>query len=177
MALREAFVAGYAGLRQHLTRRFGCADAAEAVQDAWLRIGEAAAIPTLRDPEAYLVRLAGNIAVDGRRAEHRRRLLARGIAAILDAAEERPGPEEAALARDEVRRLADALAELPPRVRVAFLAARLDGTPHREIARSLGVSLRTVDGDIRRALEHCAERLGREPPPPCTTGDRRTSER
>lgn len=52
---------------------------------------------------------------------------------------------------------------MPTRRRQAFLLDRLDGMPQAEIARALGVSLSTVEKDLRAALELClAWKRGRD---------------
>ncbi|MEO0957883.1 MAG: sigma factor-like helix-turn-helix DNA-binding protein, partial [Pseudomonadota bacterium] len=44
------------------------------------------------------------------------------------------------IARDQVRRIAAALAELPTRTVAAFRMSRLDGLTYEEIGRHLGIS-------------------------------------
>jgi RNA polymerase sigma-70 factor (ECF subfamily) len=68
-----------------------------------------------------------------------------------------------ATARDELVALQRALDELPARRRAIFLAARLGGLTHRQIADQHGISTRAVEINVQRALEHCAERLGKVP--------------
>jgi len=53
-----------------------------------------------------------------------------------------------------------ALAELPPRRRAIFIAARVDGISHEEIARRFGLSRTMVQKELRRAIDHCLDRLG-----------------
>ncbi|MNU05701.1 putative RNA polymerase sigma factor FecI [compost metagenome] len=50
----------------------------------------------------------------------------------------------------------DALLDgLPPKVRTAFLLSRLDGLGYKEIAAQLGVSLRSVESYMAKAIRHC----------------------
>jgi RNA polymerase sigma-70 factor (ECF subfamily) len=60
--------------------------------------------------------------------------------------------------------LVRALDELPPRCRAIFIAARLDEVPHKALAERYGISMRTVERELKRAMEHCGERLGRISP-------------
>mgnify|MGYP001809968525 CR=1 FL=1 len=62
-------------------------------------------------------------------------------------------PERNAAAREEMGSLLDALRSLPERTQRAFLLNRLDGLTYAEIARTLGVSVSTVEKDIIRALQ------------------------
>jgi len=47
------------------------------------------------------------------------------------------------------------LSLLKPRVRQAFLLARLDGLTCAQIAEKLGVSRATIERDLATALQHC----------------------
>jgi RNA polymerase sigma-70 factor (ECF subfamily) len=44
------------------------------------------------------------------------------------------------------------------------MMSRVDGLPHRDIAAVLSVTVRTVETDLKQAVEHCAERMKRHPP-------------
>jgi RNA polymerase sigma-70 factor (ECF subfamily) len=148
-------------LTRFLTRRLGNMAAAEDLaQEAWLRIARGGT-PAIANPRAYLFRIAANLAVDYQRSESRRLLAADEIEALLDIPDEAPDAAAIATARDELIALQRALDELPARRRAIFLAARLGGRTHREIAGDLGVSIRTVEINVQRALEHCADRLGK----------------
>lgn len=170
LALQGAWLETHEEIASRLTHCFGCRQAAaDAVQGAWLRLARAVGVARVEDPRAYLLRIAANTAFDERRAERRRVLMADELAALLDVPEDVPGPEEAVIARLEMEQLSAALAELPARCRDIFLAARLHGTAHCTLAARFGVSLRTVDAEIRRALDHCAARLDRVSPSRCKT--------
>lgn len=149
-------------LRRFLARRTGSAEAAEDLaQDMWLRLAGAAGERPVANPDAYVFRVAANMAIDRGRAEQRRRLTPIEIDALLAVPDEAPGPEAQAAGRAELALLARALAELPARRREILLACRIDGVPHREIATRFGVTTRTVEKEILRALTHCARRMGR----------------
>ena len=55
----------------------------------------------------------------------------------------------------------DAVAALPPKRREAILLRWRDGLSHREIARALGVSVKTVENQIGRGLKTLREALDR----------------
>jgi RNA polymerase sigma-70 factor (ECF subfamily) len=58
-----------------------------------------------------------------------------------------------------LERLSVALEQLPEQCRRAFLLNRLDGLTHTQIATQLGVSTKTVQRHIERALRVCVEVL------------------
>ncbi|MEM8761416.1 MAG: sigma factor-like helix-turn-helix DNA-binding protein, partial [Pseudomonadota bacterium] len=82
--------------------------------------------------------------------------------ALLDVADESPTAERSVIARDEMRVVTAAILELPRRRRDIFIAARLTGERYASIAVRYGITTRTVENEVRRALDHCAARLGRD---------------
>lgn len=164
-SLLQAFLRTKDALRRFLLRRTGSSAAADdLIQDAWLKIARDSASGggrAIDNPQAYLFRVASNLATDLKRAESRRRLAPDEVDKLIERAAEEPGPERIAADRSEVAALARALEELPPRRRAVLLASRLEGVPHRVLAERHGVTTRTIENEIARALEHCALRLGR----------------
>ncbi|MBB4865721.1 RNA polymerase sigma-70 factor (ECF subfamily) [Pseudomonas nitritireducens] len=147
-------------LARYLTGRTGCADTAEdLLQEAWLKLNRAQASDAVANPAAYLRRMAANLAIDDSRANSRRLLDATEIDALLDVPDEAPGVEQQVADRQALERLTEILKELPVRRRELFLAARVEGLPHKQLASHFGVSLRTVELEIQRALDYCLARL------------------
>jgi RNA polymerase sigma-70 factor (ECF subfamily) len=52
-----------------------------------------------------------------------------------------------------------AIAELPPRCREVFELSRVRGLKYSEIAEALGISIKTVETQMGRALKGLRERL------------------
>ncbi len=61
-------------------------------------------------------------------------------------------PEQQASDRQTLARLKDAILQLPPRCRQAYLLNRIEGMTYPEIARRNGTSLKAVEKHISRAL-------------------------
>ena len=132
----------------------GAGDAAEDLfQELWMRVTQRPFGP-VGNPLAYLYRAANNLMVDRYRAERQSRVRdqawteARG--AVEDMAPD-PSAEETLIAREQLARMDAALSALGDRVSRCFRRFRLDGVPQKEIAIELGVSLSTVESDLRRA--------------------------
>src|SRR6201991_2128473 len=159
--LRSLLLAEYVDFDRRLTRRLGSPDlASEALNETYLRLAGLREIGTVRSPKAYLFRIALNIATDRRRAE-KRRLTSDEVDALLEIPDDRPDAARVIEDRSEVNLLRHAIAELPERRRRVLMLSRIDGLPNREIAALLGVTVRTVETDLKQAVEHCADRLKR----------------
>lgn len=65
-----------------------------------------------------------------------------------------PDPAAAYEARDMLGRLEDVVALLEPRTREIFLAHRIDGLSYSEIAARTGLSVKTVEKHMSRAIGH-----------------------
>jgi RNA polymerase sigma factor (sigma-70 family) len=162
--LRDLAVADYSALDQRLTRRLGSADlAADVLQETYLRLAQTDRVGSVRSPKAYLFRIAVNIASDRRRAESRR-LTTDEVDILLSVPDDQPDAERVIESRSEINLLKRAIAELPERRRRVLLWSRVEGLHHREIAKRIGVTVRTVETDLKQALEHCAQRLQRKIP-------------
>jgi RNA polymerase sigma factor (sigma-70 family) len=159
--LRALLETGYAALHERLRKRLGSHELAdEALQDAWLRLARSGDVGALRNPDHYLFRVALNAAADRRDAE-KRRLSQAEVYAVLHFGDHMLDAEQVADMRRELTALEHALRDLPLRRREIFMLARVDEVPHDEIARRFGISPRMVEKELRQALDHCSERLGR----------------
>src|SRR5690606_34704371 len=129
----------------------------------WLRLARLHPPATaIQDRQAYILRLAVNVAIDLIRKERRHHARCVSDEALLTAiADTSPTPETFAVDRDQLRQLAAALAELPAKCCAALLMSRCDGFTHAEIARRLAVSERTVAKYLVNALRHCRDHFGR----------------
>jgi RNA polymerase sigma-70 factor (ECF subfamily) len=160
MRLRELLIRDYFKLRNRLMRRFGSVDfATEILHETYLRLGSVDPVGGggIQNPDAYLYRTALNVAADAREQDHRWVDKA-AVEAIRRRDDHELDPEEILQAQQEWSELLAALNELPERRRAVFMAARLDELPRREIARRLGISIDTVDRELKQAFEYFAKR-------------------
>jgi RNA polymerase sigma factor (sigma-70 family) len=148
-------------LRRYVARYTGDAElAADITQEVFVRLLEHGPGATMAAP--WLFRVATNLALDTTRTAARRRLLAREGRALRAHADPPPGPERR-IDRAVARRLvAEALAGLSQKERMALLM-REEGFSHRDIAEAVGTTTGSVGTLLARALRKAAARLG--PPP------------
>jgi RNA polymerase sigma-70 factor (ECF subfamily) len=160
-ALRERFLVEYDNFRARLRKRLGSDDLArESLHETWLQLARSDGSRTVLQPDSYLFGIALNMAAGLKRSETRyaSRL---EIDAAIDFADEAAGPAEILEARFDLVELERAIQELPPRRRAILLAARIQEMPIQSIADSLGLSRRTVEIELKRAIAYCAGRLRR----------------
>jgi RNA polymerase sigma-70 factor (ECF subfamily) len=133
--------------------------AEDLIQDLFVRVCALEPHGPIDNPSAYLFRLAHNMMLDrlrsaqrsGARDEAWRRSHGAELGghAVVDAA----SPEQAAAARERLRRTLDAIKSLPPRTRRAFELHRLEGLSQEQTARTLGVSRKTIEKQVSAALK------------------------
>ncbi len=105
---------------------------------------------------AYLLRAVRNRALNRLRHLRVRRDTERDVAALYD----EPATADQPIVAKELRDAAQtALAELPPRCREIFELSRVDGLRYAEIAEALGISQKTVEAQMGKALKIFRERL------------------
>jgi RNA polymerase sigma factor (sigma-70 family) len=159
--LRNFLVQRYDDLKRRLARHLGSTDAAnDALQDTWLRLESREAIGAVQNPGAYLMRMAVNIAVDHQRS-HSTKLSATELDELLEIPDAAPGPAETAESRRELDALVAVMQQMPLRRQQILMMVRWEGLPQREVAERLGVSLRTIEQELKKAHDFCAVRTGR----------------
>lgn len=134
--------------------------AEDVVQEAWLRLNAARGRKEVREPLRYLYRIVRNLSVDMLRRDDRSPVHS-GVElehAARVVAADAPSPEQVAIGREDMRRVSEALAELPERQRRAIEMYRIDGYKLREIAKHLGVSVSLAHHLIVEGLAHCDRR-------------------
>jgi RNA polymerase sigma-70 factor (ECF subfamily) len=156
----QTLVSAYSDLKKALTIRLGCSElASDALHDTYVRL-ESANIRAVDNPRAYVFRAALNVAHDHMRSRARR-LTVDEVDELLETAiaDESPAPARIAEAQSDIRLLEQALEQLSARQRDIFHSSFIDEVPHTEVARRLGVSVRTVQMELKAAVEHCVARL------------------
>jgi len=160
--LLRVFLASYEQFRVRLRRRLGSDDlAGDVLHETYLRVGRMDEPEDLQRPDAYLYRMALNVAAD-RRAQDARLLTGAEVQVLLESVEEPRDPAAIVGGQVEILALVEALAELSPRRRQILVASRMEDVPHQELARRFNISTRTVEKELKAALAHCAGRLERK---------------
>lgn len=161
-SLQSHLVENYQRLHSRLTHHLGCPDlASDSLHDAWLRLGEKTIEQAAQNSDAYVFRVACNVAMDRLRSERSWQYAGDANGEIERAVDPVPGPALVAEMRSEIAALDRAMQHMPRRHRAVLVALRIDEMARQEVATRYGLSLRTVDTALRKALDHCAQHTGR----------------
>lgn len=150
---------GYAQLLGYVRRKgFSQTDAADIVQDAYVRWVGAKNFADIRNPVAFLRTATLNLIRDYWR---------KGSFQTADGESENfltapcpnPAPDRIVNSKQEFAVLERALSELPIKRRAALVLYRFENMSHSDIATRLGLSTSMVEKHIRIAMDHCRSRL------------------
>lgn len=141
-------------------------DADDVVQEAYCRFAAMESVDDVRNARSYFFMVARNAIVS--HVRHSRVVSIRTVDDLerYDVAADEPSPEEQVSDRQQLRQLAEAVAELPEPSRRAFLMRVVDDMPHRAIGETLGMSDNAVQKNIARSIAALLVRIGRGGIPP-----------
>ncbi len=150
-------------LRRFLLSRLRHAQHAEDLeQEVYVRLLRLSNEQLVRQPEAYVFRIAGNLVSQFIRRQ-RQGLVDFDSTQLDDQAstldDEAPSPEADYDDQNREERLARIVRALPPMQKAVFVLARYEDRSHAEIAARLGISVHTVKKHMLRAIHHCREEL------------------
>jgi RNA polymerase sigma factor (sigma-70 family) len=156
----DEFTTSYRDLLRFLRRRTRCDDTArDLAQDAWLRVSaqQAGGNPSAPPPatqgraRAYLFTVAEHLAIDHlRRQRHWHEELA---PRLLAGPQHVPDVAESHAYTQALSAVDRALTGMPSRMREVFVAHRLEGVPHDELAQRFQVSRKTIEREVTRAMD------------------------
>jgi RNA polymerase sigma factor (sigma-70 family) len=136
------------------------AEAEDLTQEVFSRLTAQSDRP-VQSGTAYLFQIAANLLKDrARRARIRanyQAMLAEGEDKAVDALD----PFRIAAGRDSVAAIRAALDELPDDTGTIFVLYRMENMSKEVIADSFGISIRSVERHLTRAMAHLIERFGK----------------
>jgi RNA polymerase sigma factor (sigma-70 family) len=156
-------------LMSFFLRRIGDrAEAEDLTQEVFVRLIGAIERDQIRDADALVFKIAGNLLRD-----RMRRAAIHGKAQIGEFDDhlvseltrefvEEHSPERVVLARAEISAVLKALSELGERTKDIYVLFRLEGMKQRQIATLYRLGISTVEREVARATLHLALRFGPE---------------
>jgi RNA polymerase sigma-70 factor (ECF subfamily) len=146
-------------LQTFLHSRLNPQDVEDVAQKTYLQLLQHPNPADIQSPQAYLFRTASNLAVDSLRRDGTRNRHTEQDIDTDAVAGGQPALEAVVDGELRFRRFMDVLDELPELCRHAFILHRLEGMGHAEVAERLGISRKTVQRYVLRALTHCQQRM------------------
>jgi RNA polymerase sigma-70 factor (ECF subfamily) len=141
-----------APLRRYLTRLLGdTAEAEDVAHDAYIKVYPTVQKEAAEKPEAFLYTTARRLAFNKLKRRRIGPFVADSAKPDL-AASQTPGVVQTVIARQELRRLEDAINELPSGCRTVLLLRKIELLSHQEIADRLGIAISTIEKQHARAL-------------------------
>ena len=138
-------------LAAQIRRRFSGQSGEDIAQETWVRLAASGDVEAVRRPKAFLLRVATNLAI----GQARRRAVAERFAAAA------PPIVQTEADQLETVFLRQIVLDLPQPLRDVFLLSRVGGLTNSQIAEHLGISQKTVEWRMTRALARCAAQLRR----------------
>lgn len=154
--LVDAYLRDRPALQALLIRRTSDPEAGQdLLNEVWLRIGRLTEADAPDDPERFLRTIAGNLALDWLRQKQVRA----GVVQVGDDADQiagqDPDPERVVQGRLALKHLMSLIEALPSRQKEALLLYRVEGWSMAEVGRHMGISPRTVEIHVSKAIAHC----------------------
>jgi RNA polymerase sigma factor (sigma-70 family) len=138
-------------------------DIEDLVQDVYVRVFEAARKEIPEKAKPFVFTTARNLLVSRVRD---RRVVPMEAALDVDAlgiAIDTPSPDQNLMARDELRRLREAIDSLPPRYRDVVVMRRIEDLSRGEVAQRLGITEATVSAYLTEGMYALADIVYGEP--------------
>ncbi len=158
LKIRTLYIDHRTWLRGWLRWKVGCIETAEDLsQDVFMRLLGRPDVVQIRRPRAYLCNIARGLVIDNWRRRDVEQAWYDIQVSLPDQVQ--PSTEQRLEIIETLVAVDRLLEELKPRMRTAFLLARVEGMTCPCIARHLGVSLSTIERDIACALRHCHRAL------------------
>lgn len=140
------------------------AEVADLLQDVYVRVYEAASEQRPSSTKSFVFTTARNLMLNRIRRD---KIIPIETVDDLDAlglAADTPSPETQSAAREELRRVQQALDRMPDRSREAFILYHIDGLSQTEIALRMNIAEGTVRWHLKTGLEALADLLFSEIP-------------
>lgn len=136
-------------------------DVDDIVQETYARLSTVQSVADIRDPKRYAFQAAHSVVVSYVRRSNIVSIQAMANLDAIGTISDEPNPEICAADRDELHRLALAIADLPGKIRDVFVLRRVRGLSQREVAERLGLSESTVEKHMSKSFRHLSTMFGR----------------
>jgi RNA polymerase sigma-70 factor (ECF subfamily) len=141
-------------------------DIEDLLQDVYIRVYEAAKRQIPDKAKPFVFTTARNLLINRVRDSAVVPIEAVADLDALNVAMDMPGPDRTAAARDELRRLSEAIDRLPPHCRDVIVLRRIENLSRSEIAQRLNIAETTVSSYLTEAIYALSHLLNADPADP-----------
>jgi RNA polymerase sigma factor (sigma-70 family) len=161
--LKRLFATQHGSLQSYFKRRIASKpEAADLAQEVYLRMLRTTNAETIRNPEAYLFAVAGNLVKEyGVLQRRHRQDVDIDDLSVQDQLAELPAMDAEVDADVRSDRLKDVLLQLTPKCRAAVIMQYQEGLTYKQIGERLHVSSHMVKKYLASALVLCRRRMSR----------------
>lgn len=153
-AISAVFISMRATLERAVGRIVPAKEIEDVVQDTYVRILQSEQLDCIKRPESYLYKTAVNLAKDYLKSAHHN---LSAYVEDMDLVEHRQSDEDSVFkqfaSEQEFARFCDAVGELPEQCRRVFVLRKVYGFSQKEIAKSMGLSVSTVEKHIALGIK------------------------
>ena len=135
-------------------------------QEIYVRVYKAAREKIPQSARAFVFTTARNHLINLARRENVIPIEAIADVEMLNIETENPSPDRSIVARQELRRLQDALDKLPRKHRQAIILGRIEGLMGKEIAARMGIAETTASQHLKLGLHALTDLFLRDSPDP-----------
>jgi|GEM_PF-591543 len=154
-----------------LGKRHQKEDVEDLVQETFLKAHRVSDWTVVKNPEAFLVRIASNTHKDHLRKQRRNMVDRTEDISEMELESEKPTPEQLVSRMEDIKELERTVDSLTPRVKEAIILIKILNLSYAEASDIMKVSVSTVETHVTKGVAECRKKLTlREP-----THDRRLS--
>ncbi len=166
----QDLIAVYFEQRESLGRFFRArlgaqADVEDLLQDLYLKASAVEPDREVREPRAYLYRLASNLMMDRWRSNQRTAVrdgawrMATHATGLSEDVDNQPSAEAVVAGRQRLTLLTQALGHLPQKTSTVFRLHKFEGLSYADVAVRLGISRSSVEKHMMDALRYLATKV------------------
>ncbi len=150
-------------IRAFLKKRvFQREDVEDMVQETFLKAHKVENWEEVKNPEAYLVRVASNVARDKLRRQQKDLIEGSDDITALDVTSGGPNPEQKTEHQQDLIALEQVIAGLTPKVRQAIIFIKIMNLSYAEASKIMGITISTLENHIARGMADCRKKMLRE---------------
>ncbi|KGK00088.1 RNA polymerase sigma factor [Thalassotalea sp. ND16A] len=159
-----AFIENNLFLKRLLKKYLYCEhDIEDVVQEVYIKAVNADKLDEIRQPRAFLITIAKNLAINEIRRKSRKTTEYIEDAAMSIAQQELSASAELELEAEQSMQIhCEAIETLPEICKKVYLLRKVHGMKHKEISNHLGISLSSVEKHLRSSILNCEAYISRK---------------